>query len=177
MAPPSPLVIILMGVSGSGKSTIGTLLSEVLGWPFRDADSFHPASNVEKMSRGQPLTDEDRRPWLAAIAAWIDARRAAGEPGIVSCSALKRAYRDILIGERSGVRLVHLQGGRELIGRRLAARKGHFMPASLLQSQFEALEAPGPDENAIVASIAQPPEAVVAALVERLGLHQRGARA
>ena len=112
----SPLVILLMGVSGSGKSTTGTALSQKLGWPFRDADSFHPPANVEKMSRGTPLTDEDRWPWLAAIAQWIDERCQAGERGIVSCSALKRTYRSRIIGTRSGVQLVYLKGDIALIG-------------------------------------------------------------
>ena len=159
-----------MGVSGSGKSTTGAALSRALGWPFRDADSFHPAVNVEKMSRGTPLTDDDRWPWLAAIAQWIDERCAAGEPGIVSCSALKRAYRDRIIGPRSRVQLVYLEGGMELIEQRLEARKGHFMPASLLQSQFAVLEEPHPDESALVVSIAVPPERVAGEIIERLGL-------
>src|SRR5690348_13138481 len=115
----TPLVIVLMGVAGSGKSTTGEALSRALGWPFRDADSFHPAANIEKMRRGLPLDDEDRAPWLAAIAAWIDERRARGEPGIVSCSALKRAYRQRIIGTREDVRLVYLTGDGGLIGRRL----------------------------------------------------------
>src|SRR2546421_3821091 len=123
----SPLVIVLMGVSGSGKSTAGAALSQKLGWPFRDADSFHPPANVEKMSRGTPLTDEDRWPWLAAIAQWVDERCQAGERGIVSCSALKRTYRNRIIGTRSGVRLVYLKGDMALIGRGLQARKHHFM--------------------------------------------------
>ena len=161
-------VLVLMGVSGCGKSTTGAVLSERLGWTFRDADSFHPASNVAKMSSGQPLTDEDRGPWLAAIAAWIDERCAAGEAAIVSCSALKRRYRDIIVGPRTGVQLVHLAGTREVIGARLSARQGHFMPASLLTSQFEALEPPGAEERAIVVDVAQPPEAVVAEIVMRL---------
>lgn len=169
MAPP-PLVIVLMGVSGSGKSTTGTALSRALGWPFRDADSFHPPANVEKMSRGTPLTDEDRWPWLAAIARWIDERRDAGERGIVSCSALKRAYRDRIIGARQGVQLVYLQGDGKLIGRRLHARKGHFMPASLLASQFAVLEEPQADERALTVPVAMSPRRVVRTIIERLGL-------
>ena len=165
-----PLVIVLMGVSGSGKSTTGAALSRKLGWPFRDADSFHPPANVEKMSRGTPLTDEDRWPWLAAIAQWIDERCEAGERGIVSCSALKRAYRSRIIGPRSSVRLVYLKGDIEVIGQRLRARKGHFMPASLLESQFAVLEEPRADERALAVSIAMSPRRVVDTIIERLGL-------
>lgn len=161
-------VLVLMGVSGCGKSTTGAALSERLGWPFRDADTFHPPGNVAKMSSGQPLTDDDRRPWLGAIAAWIDERLAAGEAAIVSCSALKRRYRDIIVGTRGGVRLVHLAGTREVIGARLSARRGHFMPASLLTSQFEALEPPGAEERPIVIDVGQPTEAIVAQVVARL---------
>jgi carbohydrate kinase (thermoresistant glucokinase family) len=165
-----PLVLVLMGVSGSGKSTIGDALSRRLGWPFRDADSFHPPANIEKMSRGSPLSDEDRGPWLAAIAHWIDARCAAGEHGIVSCSALKRVYRNHIIGTRKGVRLVYLKGDAALIRRRLKARKHHFMPASLLQSQFATLEEPGADERPVVVSIALSPARVADAIIERLRL-------
>jgi carbohydrate kinase (thermoresistant glucokinase family) len=164
-----PIVVLLMGVSGCGKSTIGQGLSRALGWPFRDADSFHPPANIEKMSRGVPLEDADRWPWLAAIAQWIDAQRAAGAPGIVSCSALKRAYRAHIIGEREGVRLVHLKGDMALIAGRLAQRKGHFMPAALLQSQFDTLEEPLPVERALVADISSPPQEVVAAIIAKLG--------
>jgi gluconokinase len=165
----SPVVVVLMGVAGSGKSTIGTRLSKILGWQFRDADSFHPPANIEKMSRGVPLDDSDRRPWLAAIAAWIDQQLAEGKSAIVSCSALKRAYRDQLIGARGGVQLVYLKGSRRLIGVRLQARKGHFMPASLLKSQFEVLEEPQPDENAIIIPVTLPPPRVAAAIIQRLG--------
>lgn len=165
-------IIVLMGVSGCGKSTMGAALSARLGWPFRDADTFHPPSNVAKMSRGLPLTDADREPWLAAIAAWIDAQRAQDKPAIVSCSALKRRYRDRIVGGRPGVRLVHLAGTREVIAERLAGRRGHFMPPSLLQSQFEALEPPAQEEGAIVVDVAGPPDAVVAAILARLLPHQ-----
>jgi gluconokinase len=164
----APHVIVLMGVSGCGKSTIGQRLSKKLSWPFRDADSFHPEANIAKMSRGAPLEDEDRWPWLGAIAQWIDERRGAGAPAIVSCSALRRAYRERIIGARSGVDLVYLKGTVQLIGERLRRRKGHFMPPSLLQSQFAALEEPQRDERPIIVSVAMPPPRVVAAILEAL---------
>lgn len=167
---PAPLVIVLMGVAGCGKSTMGQRLSKLLGWPFRDADSFHPPANIEKMSRGVPLDDNDRLPWLAAIADWIDAQLASGQSGIVSCSALKRKYRQRVIGQRSGVRLVYLRGSKVLIGRRLAARKGHFMPASLLDSQFAALEEPQPDERPLVVSIEASPPRVAETIITKLGV-------
>ena len=166
---PGTCVIVLMGVAGCGKSTVGDLLARRLGWPFRDADTFHPPANVAKMSAGLPLDDRDRAPWLAAIAAWIDARRAAGESAIVSCSALKRRYRDIIVGPRADVRLVHLAGSRQVIGGRLAERKGHFMPASLLASQFEALETPSPEERAIVVDVGAAPEEIVDQIIARIG--------
>ncbi|MBO0764158.1 MAG: gluconokinase [Hyphomicrobiaceae bacterium] len=161
----APLVIVLMGVSGSGKSTVGAELSRRLGWPFRDADSFHPAANIEKMSRGMPLTDADRWPWLDAIAAWIDDRLRCGTPGIVSCSALKRAYRRRILGGRGRVRLVYLKGEMGLIAARLATRTGHFMPAGLLASQFEALEEPQPQERAVVVPIIEPPPCIAATII------------
>jgi gluconokinase len=163
-----PLVLVLMGVSGCGKSTTGTRLSKLLDWPFRDADSFHPQANIDKMSKGLPLTDEDRQPWLAAIAQWIDERLAAGECGIVSCSALKRAYRRIIVGERAGVRLVYLKGNMELIGDRLSRRRNHFMPAALLRSQFDALEEPQGDERALSVPISLSPRRVVEAIIQEL---------
>jgi carbohydrate kinase (thermoresistant glucokinase family) len=165
-----PLVVVLMGVAGAGKSTVGEALSAALGWPFRDADSFHPPANVEKMSRGLPLDDADRAPWLAAIAQWIDERLASGKSGIVSCSALKRTYRHRIIGERDGVRLIYLKGDRELIARRLGARKGHFMPASLLDSQLATLEEPAAEERAVAISILPPPADVAGAVIAALGL-------
>ncbi len=166
----SPLVIVLMGVAGCGKSTTGAALSKALGWPFRDADSFHPPANIAKMSQGLPLNDDDRAPWLAAIARWIDERCALSEPGVVSCSALKRDYRQRIIGARRGVRLVYLKGDMVLIGRRLRARKHHFMPAALLESQFATLEEPRADERPLIVSVAMSPRRVVGTILERLGL-------
>jgi carbohydrate kinase (thermoresistant glucokinase family) len=163
-----PLVIVLMGVAGCGKSTTGAALAKALGWPFRDADSFHPPANIAKMSQGLPLDDDDRGPWLAAIAQWIDERCEAGEPGIVSCSALKRDYRQRIIGARRSVRLVYLKGDMALIGRRLQARKHHFMPASLLESQFATLEEPRADERPVIVSVAMSPRRVVGTILERL---------
>ena len=166
----APSVIVMMGVSGSGKSTIAAMLAHRLHWIYEDGDWFHPKSNVEKMHHGEPLTDEDRWPWLRAIAAWIDETRRAGNHGVVACSALKRAYRDILIGERRDVRLVFLKGDRELIARRITARDDHFMPASLLDSQFAALEEPAADERPIVVSIAPHPREIVDDIVNALGM-------
>jgi gluconokinase len=159
-----------MGVAGCGKSTTGAALSKALGWPFRDADSFHPPANIEKMSRGLPLDDADRWPWLDAIAGWIEERRAAAAPAIVSCSALKRAYRERIMGARRDVRLVYLKGDSALIRRRLEARKHHFMPASLLDSQLAVLEEPGPQERPVVVNVAMAPRKVVAAILGELGL-------
>jgi gluconokinase len=165
-----PSVVVVMGVSGSGKSTIAAMLAHRLQWTYEDGDWFHPESNVEKMHHGEPLTDADRWPWLRAIAAWIDATRQAGRHGVIACSALKRAYRDVLVGDRRDVRLVVLNGDKDLIARRIAARADHFMPPSLLDSQFDALEVPGADEHPIVVSIAPHPREIVDAIVAKLGL-------
>jgi carbohydrate kinase (thermoresistant glucokinase family) len=167
---PAPAVMIVMGVSGSGKSTIGAILARRLHWEFEDADWLHPPSNVDKMHNGIPLTDEDRRPWLEAVAAWIDHTRRAGEHAVVACSALKRRYRDILIGDRTDVRLVYLRGDEKLIARRIATRHEHFMPQGLLHSQFEALEEPGTDEAPVTVSIEPHPRAVVAQILSALAI-------
>ena len=171
-SPSGPAAVIIMGVSGCGKSTIGALLASQLRWEFEDADWLHPAANVDKMHNGIPLTDEDRRPWLAAIAAWIDHSRRSGGRAVVACSALKRRYRDVLIGDRSDVRLVYLKGDEALIARRIATRHEHFMPRSLLHSQFEALEEPGPDENPIIVSIEPQPREIVAKILSALNMIQ-----
>lgn len=162
--------VVVMGVSGSGKSTIASMLAQRLHWVYEDGDWFHPKSNVEKMHHGEPLTDEDRWPWLHAIADWIDATRRAGGHGVVACSALKRVYRDILIGDRRDVRLVFLKGDRDLIARRIAARADHFMPSTLLESQFAALELPQADERPIVVSIVPHPREIVETIVTELGI-------
>ena len=172
-----PSAVVVMGVSGSGKSTIASMLAQRLHWVYEDADWFHPQSNIEKMHHGEPLNDEDRWPWLRAIAAWIDATRRAGGHGVVACSALKRAYRDILIGDRPDVRLVFLKGNFELIGRRIAARADHFMPSTLLQSQFAALQEPQADERPIVVSIVPHPRDIVESIVTELGLESAAAAA
>ncbi len=169
-SPPAPRVVIVMGVSGCGKSTVGALLALHLRWEFEDADWFHPAANVDKMHSGIPLTDEDRRPWLNAVAAWIDKTRCAGGHDVIACSALKRRYRDVLIGDRADVRLVFLKGDEALIARRIATRHEHFMPRTLLHSQFEALEEPGPDENPIVVSIEPRPREIVEQIILALNV-------
>ena len=164
-----PCALIVMGVSGSGKSTIAENLAARLGWSYEDGDTFHPKSNVEKMSAGHPLTDEDRRPWLQAIANEIDRVCKAGERAVIACSALKRAYRDILVHDRDDVRFVYLDGTQELIASRLARRKDHFMPAGLLASQFKTLEPPGADENSVAVSIDGSIDAIVDEAVSKLG--------
>ena len=164
-----PSVLVVMGVSGSGKTTVAAMLAGRLGWEFGDADDFHPAANIRKMQGGAPLTDADRAPWLAAMAAWIVATRAVGRHGVLACSALKRAYRQVLIDGHDDVRLVYLQGDRALIGGRQAARHNHFMPASLVDSQFATLEEPGPEEHAVTISVVPHPPAIVAAIVAAVG--------
>jgi len=161
-------IVLLMGVSGSGKSTVGAALAGQLGWQMQEGDALHPPENVAKMARGEALTDEDRAPWLDAIGLVLDRWHAAGESGIVTCSALKRAYRDRLRAGRPELVLVFLHGSPELIQDRLAHRQGHFMPATLLGSQFATLEEPAPDEGAIVEEIDRPAEDVVRDLAKRL---------
>lgn len=157
-----------MGVAGAGKTLVGSLLAAALGVPFLEGDALHPAANVRKMTQGIPLTDADRVPWLDAIAARIAAAHRAGSGIVVSCSALKRAYRDVLRSADPELLFVHLSGERDLIARRLAARAGHFMPVSLLDSQLATLEHPGPDEHAVVVDVGEPSDAIVRRLLERL---------
>ncbi len=165
-----PCALIVMGVSGSGKSTIADELAKRLGWAYEDGDRFHPASKVAKMSAGRPLTDEDRWPWLQAIADEIDRVCKAGEHAVIACSALKRSYRDLLVHGRNDVRIIYLKGRQELIANRLALRKNHFMPPGLLDSQFRTLEPPDVSENPVTVSIDASVEAIVDAIVKQLRL-------
>jgi gluconokinase len=165
-----PCALVVMGVSGSGKSTVADALAKRLNWRFEDGDRFHPASNVAKMSAGQPLTDEDRWPWLQAIADEIDRVCGKGDRAVVACSALKRTYRNILVHGRDDVRIVFLDGTEALIASRLAARRGHFMPPGLLASQFKTLEPPTPDERAVTVSIDATVEAIVDDIIRQLKL-------
>ena len=166
-------VLVIMGVSGSGKSTVAGLVAGRLGWDLAEGDDLHPPANVAKMHAGQPLADEDRWPWLESIAEWIRAHTASGTPGVITCSALKKRYRDILRGE--GVVFVFLEGSKDRISDRLASRHGHFMPPALLTSQFEALEAPTEDENFITLCVTATPAEEAHEIIDRLGLEAGGA--
>lgn len=168
----SVTVLVLMGVSGSGKSTVAGVLAGRLGWDLAEGDDLHPEANVAKMAAGQPLTDADREPWLARVAAWIRAHTDVGRPGLITCSALKRRYRDELRGD--DVVFVYLAGTHDQIARRLAARHGHYMPASLLDSQLDTLEPPEPDENAIRVDVAGSPQDEAAEIITRLHLAPAG---
>jgi carbohydrate kinase (thermoresistant glucokinase family) len=161
------MILIVAGVSGSGKTTVGAMLAGHLHWRFADGDDFHPATNIEKMRSGIPLTDEDRWPWLRTIAAWMDERIAQGEPAVIPCSALKRSYRDILLVGRPEARLIFLTVDREVLARRLAARHDHFFPAQLLSSQIDAVEPPQPDEHTVtvIEHAADRPADTVASIV------------
>lgn len=161
-------IAIVMGVSGSGKSTLALGIAEQEGWILLEGDSFHPPANIAKMKAGQPLTDEDRWPWLQAIAEKEDELLAAGQSAVVACSALKRAYRGILFGGRPQTVLVYLRGSKELIRERMMARKDHFMPTALLDSQFAALEEPGPEEHPIVVDVGKSSEVVIADALRQL---------
>jgi len=161
------MILLVAGVSGSGKTTVGALLAGRLNWRFADGDAFHSAANIAKMHAGIPLTDEDRQPWLLLITAWMDEHIAAGESAVVTCSALKRAYREELLDGRPEARMVFLSVDRAEADRRMTARAGHFFPERLLSSQFDALEPPGPDEPGVtvVASGEESPEDTVAAII------------
>jgi ribose 5-phosphate isomerase A len=165
----SPPILVIMGVSGSGKSTIAKELSARLGWPFEEGDSLHPESNIAKMQAGIPLADADRLPWLEHVAGWIDAQRARKQPGIITCSALKRTYRQIIIGDRPEVRLVYLRGGRDLIAEHLAGRHGHFMPLALLRSQIDTLEEPDPGEDPLTVDLGASAAQVAHEIIRLLG--------
>jgi gluconokinase len=166
----TPVVLVFMGVSGSGKTTVAGLLAGRLCWPFAEGDALHPQSNIEKMKAGQPLTDADRRLWLAAVAKWVHERLDAGQNGLITCSALKRSYRDAINQRGSGVLFVFLAGSKALIAPRLAARQSHFMPPSLLDSQFADLEEPEADESHIQVDIGPPPAVIVQGILRELGL-------
>jgi gluconokinase len=161
-------VLVVMGVSGVGKTTLGRALAERLGWAFEEGDELHPPANIAKMKAGIPLTDADRAPWLDAVGEWIDHQLGAGRSGVITCSALKRAYRDRIANGRPQVSFVFIQLDQADVAARIASRKGHFMPPSLLASQFADLEPPGPDEPVIVVDGAAPIPAQVEAVVARL---------
>ena len=162
------MVIVLMGVSGTGKTTVGKLLAEQLGWTFIEADDYHPAANVEKMQGGTPLNDEDRRPWLAALRKRVEAACKSGENAVLACSALKHSYQDYLEGhDPDCVEFVYLYGSEDLIRKRLAARKGHFMNPALLQSQFDTLEPPA---KAVRVDVTPPPEVIVTEIRRKFGI-------
>jgi carbohydrate kinase (thermoresistant glucokinase family) len=162
-------VVLLMGASGCGKSTIGRLLSDHTGWPFADADLLHSPQAVAKMHAGIPLTDADRWPWLHQVADWVAQRHAEGGPGIVGCSALKRAYRDLLRTADPDLRIVYLQADPDLLRERLAHRRGHFFAPALLTAQLRDLEEPTADERPIIVHIGQPAEVTARSILARLG--------
>lgn len=165
-----PVVLVLMGVSGSGKTTVARLIADRLHWAFEEGDALHPPANVAKMAAGHPLDDDDRAPWLAKVADWVDARLDAGESGVITCSALKRKYRALIDRRGERVEFVYLHGSRDLVASRLAHRQGHFMPSSLLASQFETLEEPAADEPVIRVEIGATPQAIADAVLHALGL-------
>ncbi len=166
----SAKILVMMGVSGVGKTVVARAVADRLGWAFQEGDALHPEANIRKMSAGEPLTDADRQPWLDAVAAWVDRQLAANACGVLTCSALKRAYRERIAGGRSGVRLVYLQASEPVIAARLAARSGHFMPPQLLKSQLETLEEPAADEHPIVIDASLPVNASVDAVLAHLEL-------
>lgn len=166
----APTGLVVMGVSGCGKSTVARLAAERLGWEMDEADDFHPPQNVARMARGVPLTDHDRLPWLTALRDRMSARAAAGHSTVLACSALKRSYRDLLRGARCRVRFVFLDGTPQAVAERLAGRSGHFMPASLLESQFADLEPLAGDEDGVTVALAGAPEEITGEALGRLGL-------
>src|SRR5471032_3702127 len=171
-----PVIAVVMGVSGSGKTTVSVLLSAALGCQFQEGDDLHPAANVEKMHSGMPLTDADRLPWLRKIGEEIDGWRARHKSGVLTCSALKRSYRDIIIGNRPEVTLVYLKGSRDLIRRRTVARHEHFMPPALLDNQFATLQEPTPDEHALIVDVGGRPIEIATEIVHQLEERQAGSQ-
>ncbi|WP_182114320.1 MULTISPECIES: gluconokinase [unclassified Actinotalea] len=166
-----------MGVSGSGKTTLATLLQERLGWPYAEADEFHPQANIDKMSAGTPLDDEDRWPWLEAIRDWLTAQTAAGLSSLVTCSALKESYRDVLRGAQGRVHFVHLTAAPEVLAERMGGRSGHFMPPTLLPSQLQTLQPLREDEDGITIVVDVPPDAVADRTIDAFGLVAAAPRA
>jgi gluconokinase len=167
---PSPVVLVMMGVSGCGKSTVAEALADRLGWEFQEGDALHPAANVAKMAAGHPLNDVDRAPWLQKVAEWIESQLDAGKNGIITCSSLRKAYRDVLNRRGSGVEFVYLYGSRELIAERLDKRHGHFMPAELLDSQFATLEEPELPEPFVRVNAGPAADVIAKEVTEALGL-------
>lgn len=166
---PRPLHLVLMGVSGTGKSTIAAALRELLDWPFCEGDDLHPQANIDKMSRGEPLDDDDRAPWLEALVEWTLEHERAGQDTIMTCSALKRAYRDVLRRGGEGTYFVHLVGDDELLAERMSQRDRHFMPTSLLESQFDTLEHLGADERGMIADVVEDPESIARMILAHVG--------
>ncbi|WP_169164284.1 gluconokinase [Cellulomonas taurus] len=162
--------LVVMGVAGSGKTTVAQILADRLDRPYAEADEFHPQANIDKMSAGTPLTDDDRWPWLQAIRDWLTEQTRAGRSAIVTCSALKTAYRDVLREAEGRVTFVHLDGTIDQIGERMSGRSGHFMPPSLLPSQFETLQRLGDDEDGVVVQVGASPQSVVDNALSELGL-------
>lgn len=170
------VIVVVMGVAGSGKSMVGSLLAAALGCQFQEGDDLHPQENVEKMSHGTPLMDSDRLPWLERIAGKIDGWRKLGESGVLTCSALKRSYRYFILGKRPEATLVYLKGSPDLIRRRMLARQGHFMPVALLDSQFAVLEEPTPDEHPITVDIGVSPAEIATEVLGELEKRARAAK-
>lgn len=166
----NPTVLVVMGVSGCGKTTVAAILAGRLNWPFEEGDALHPQSNIDKMHAGHPLNDEDRGPWLESVAEWVEECLDAGESGLITCSALKRSYRDIINRRGAGVKFVYLAGSKEVIASRLTARHGHFMPPSLLESQFADLQEPTADEPAIRVDVGPSPSTIAQTIIQTLGL-------
>jgi gluconokinase len=170
------MIVVLGGVSGSGKSAVGTVLAARLGWAYEDSDALHSPAEIAKMRSGVPLTDADRWPWLAAVAAWMDQRIGAGESAVVACSALKRSYRDYLYRDRPAVRIAILHGDPDMLAARLAARRGHFFPPRLLESQLADLEMPGDGEPTLLVAVTRAPAELADEIIRRLGLGHGQAR-